>query len=136
MAVITRLVFRGVDEVVVRRAPQNKVFLVEAIMIIAQTSTTNNQVYIMDRWFKPGSSPVLGSLDTNNVRNVIAGAKFTNDPGQGKNFWIGQINHRTKYLTMAFQTDDVISAHAVIYGKVVSETQSNLLWEFITKRHR
>ena len=134
MAILTRLFFRGTDEVIVRRAPQNKVFLIEALQCNFLTSATNN-LFILDRHMKAGSNPVLGSPDTNFTPHVIATFRNTGTVNQGS-FWVGQINQRTKYISIAYENATNIPFVVVIYGQLVSETKSNLIWEFITKRHR
>ena len=134
MAVITRLFFRGSDEVIVRRAPANKVYLVEAISCVFQ-SQQNNTVYIFNRHLKPGSNPVFGVVDSNITPSIIAAFKNNTTINQHA-LWIGSINERTKYLSVGYQADNPTNFVAVVYGEIVSETKSNLLWEFITKRHR
>ena len=135
LAIITRLFFRGTDDVIVRRAPQNHVYLVEAIHLTF-FGNDNNVVYILDRHMKVGGSPILGLIDTNFTPAIMGIFGNEADGGQQKTHWIGQINHKTKYISVGYETSQSVPFGAVVYGQIVRETKSNLIWEFITKRHR
>jgi len=134
MAVITRLFSRGTDETIVRQAPPNKVFLVEAINVVFQ-GFTNNTLYILNRHLKPGRPRIYGLMSTNETPSLLAVFK-QNSVGSDHSFFVGQINDRTKYISVAYENTNTINFGAVIYGQIVSETKSNLIWEFITKRAR
>ena len=137
MAVIARLVSRGTDEPTVRKAPVNKVFFVESAMFSCQ-SLVINTMYLLNRHMKTGGqqSPVIGSLDSNTTPNLLAAMKTNSGASVPHNFFVNNINERTKYLTLAYQTANNLNGVVIVYGQIVSETKSNLLWEFITKRHR
>lgn len=136
--IITRLFTRGQDETTVRRAPKNKVFLVEAVQFHIQDLNVVNVIYLLDRHMKTGTGgrPIIGSLGTNNTPDLIAVYNTTRPTNDSSEFWVGQINHRTKYLSLAYQNSNAFDGVVIVYGEIVSETKSNLLWEFITKRHR
>ena len=135
MAIITRLFFRGTDDVIVRRAPKDHVYLVEAINLTF-FGNDNNVVYILDRHMKVGASPILGLIGTNFTPTLLAIFGNEADGGQPKTQWVGQINQRTKYISVGFETSQSVPFGAIVYGQIVRESKSNLLWEFITKRHR
>lgn len=134
MAIITRLFSRGTDESVVRRAPKNKVFLVEAINVVLLDFAANT-LYILNRHLKTGVSSVIGKVSTNTTPFAMAIFRQSSI-ASSHSFFVGQINERTKYISVAYENTNTMAFLAIIYGQIVSETKSNLLWEFITKRHR
>lgn len=135
MAVITRLFFRGTDETIVRRAPSGKVYLVEAINLIFQQAA-NNSVYILDRFLKPNSNPVMGPISSQLTPTLLALFRNGGTTNTATALFVNNINHRTKYISVAYENANSTNFGAVVYGEIVSETKSNLIWEFITKRHR
>ena len=136
MAILTRFVFRGTDEVIVRRARAGYLYFVEGIQLTFQTAVDNN-VYILDRWMKHSSSPVIGATTTNLTPSIIASFNNEVTTDQNKTHYVGPgINHLTKYLSVAYETSQAVTFAAVVYGKFVKATKSDLIWEFITKRHR
>ncbi len=135
MAVITRLFFRGTDDLIVRRAPRNKVYLVEAINLIFQEGGANS-VYILNRHMKVGSSPVVGQFSTNMTKSIMAVFDNGGTTNTAASLWVGDINETTKYISVAYENSNSVRFGAIIYGKIIKATKSDLIWEFITKRHR
>ncbi len=129
--IITRFFGRGIDETIVRRAPKNKVYLVEAISFSTHTLQSQT-VYVLNRFLKPNSNPIIGSVDSNITPNIMAAFETS----ESTNHWVGQIHERTKYISVGYENGNAVPFSAVVYGDIVSETKSNLLWEFISKRHR
>ena len=136
--ILTRLFTRGQDETVVRRAPKNKVFFVEAVMFHIQDLNVVNTIYLLGRHMKTGTGgrPIIGAVGTNNTPDLMAAYNTARPTNDAADFWVGQINHKTKYLSLAYENTNAFDGVVIVYGEIVSETKSNLIWEFITKRHR
>ena len=134
--IITRLFNRGTDETIVRRAPRNKVYHVTGIWGFLQTDNIGNTVYILNRHLKAGSNPVIGSVGTNITPFLLGTIPSGASTATSLGFFIGPISVRTKYISVGYANANTIVWGAIIYGDIVTETKSNLIWEFITKRHR
>ena len=132
---LTNLFSRGIDEVVVRRAPRGKIYFVEAMNITAQTISLASTIYVLNRHMKPSSNPVLGGIGTNTTFKILGAAKF-GQSGTPQSHWIGQINEKTKYISMAYENSNNLVPMVQIYGQIINASKSDLIWEFITKRHR
>ena len=136
MAVITRLFSRGTDDVIVRRAPKNMVYLIIGIYMFLQTVNVDNTIYILNKHMKVGGSPVMGVISTNHTPHLIFAFTGGADTGSQLQQYVGPIAVKTKYISVGFANSNNLTWAAIIYGDIVRETKTNLIWEFITKRHR
>ena len=134
MAIITRLFSRGTDDVVVRRAPSNKMYLVEAMNVVL-LDFASNTLYVLNRHMKVGVSQIIGKIDTNTTPSLIAIFRQSAIASH-HSFWVGDINERTKYLSVGFENANTMSFAVIVYGKIINASKSDLVWEFIKKRHR
>ncbi len=126
MRLITHALFTGFAGKY--KAPKGLQYLVESINFTAVTISDDNQIVVIDRLIDDATIE-LGTFDES-----IASATFEVAANNLQwNHWIGNINHKTKYLSIATISTNTIFALVTIYGQLVPITKIDAIMEWFRK---
>lgn len=116
---------RLTDDVIRRKAPPNMMYQVDAVSFSNKTAIAAAFGYVVDRWFPSNIGDTVGT----DVNNILAAMDLT---GTG-NFMVNNIDHKTKFISVA-KTDAATSNLSVsIYGKIIPASRIQLIIEWFRK---
>jgi len=115
---------RLVDAKIFKQAPKGMLYLIESISFTS-SQALSSQVYVIARKTDSSVTDVISNQD-----DVIASFAADID---GANFWVGQINEETKYITYSKGSTSSVSVVITCYGKLIPASTTRLIIEWIRR---
>ena len=107
------------------RAPRNTIWRVDSINFSNQLVVANEEIYVVDREFP--TSTLIVSRTVDHILGLMPTDAIANHQ-------ILDIDHKTKYLTIASDVGTTKDAQISIYGEIVRASRKELLIEWFRKR--